>query len=253
MAHQETEHRSSTTTAARRAPLPPGQHRVDGFPRFGTHLQKPAPPVPAQPEIRVEGAGMQPLRVPLADLQQLPRREMTADFHCVAGWTATDLQWEGVPFTDFYRLLIQPAVPEGTVVTHVAFRGLDRYRAVASIEDALAPSVLLAQNLNGEPLNSDHGAPVRLVSPDQYGFVSTKHLCRIELHPFEPVNLYHPRKSVQRALRTVRPHRRARVWSEERHRYVPAWLIRRIYRRLVPLPAPAMGESDQSGASVGAR
>jgi hypothetical protein len=31
---------------------------------------------------------------------------------------------------------------------------------------------------------------VRLVSPNQYGFVNTKHLCRIELHTAEPTQSY---------------------------------------------------------------
>jgi hypothetical protein len=35
------------------------------------------------------------LDLPLATLATLPRRELTADFHCVAGWSATDLGWEG--------------------------------------------------------------------------------------------------------------------------------------------------------------
>ena len=187
------------------------------------------------------------------DLAGLPRRRVDAALHCVAGWSAVGLAWEGVPFADVYRLLIEPALVEDARVRFLVFVGLDGYRSIVTVEDALADGVLIADRLDGQPLTPEHGAPARLVSPDQYGFVSTKYLCRIELHPSEPVNLYHSRRSVQRALRTVRPHRRARVWREERHRYVPSWLIRRIYRRLVPLPAPAMGESDQSGASVGAR
>ena len=83
------------------------------------------------------------------------------------------------------------------------------------------------------------------VSPDQYGFVSTKHLCRIELHTSEPPAFYHPHPSIQRALRTVRPHPRARVRLEERHRYVPSWLIRPIYHRLVRLPAPPLLEDPE--------
>jgi DMSO/TMAO reductase YedYZ molybdopterin-dependent catalytic subunit len=100
--------------------------------------------------------------------------------------------------------------------------------------------VLVADRLNGRALTADHGAPARLVSPDQYGFISTKHLCRIELYRSEPAGFYHPTKSVQRALRTVRPHRRARAWHEERHRYLPSWLARRVYRLLVKLPAPPL-------------
>ena len=80
----------------------------------------------------------------------------------------------------------------GTVVTHVVFEGLDRYRSIVVLEDALAEDVLLADRLDGAPLGPDHGAPVRLVSPQQYGFMSTKHLCRIELHTEEPPGRYHP-------------------------------------------------------------
>jgi DMSO/TMAO reductase YedYZ molybdopterin-dependent catalytic subunit len=79
-------------------------------------------------------------------------------------------------------------------------------------------------------LDRDHGAPVRLVSPGQYGFVSTKHLCRIELHAAAPDERYHPSPIVQLGLRMVKPHRRARVRYEERHRYLPGWFVRPVYR-----------------------
>jgi DMSO/TMAO reductase YedYZ molybdopterin-dependent catalytic subunit len=180
------------------------------------------------------------------DLATLPRRRVESALHCVAGWSATGLVWEGVPFSEVYRLLIEPALAPGARVGSLVFVGLDGYRSIVAVEDALGDGVLIADRLDGRPLTAQHGAPARLVSPVQYGFVSTKYLCRIELHPSEPVNLYHSRKSIQRALRTVRPHRRARVWREERHRYVPSWLIRRIYRRMVPLPAAPAKESESS-------
>src|SRR5215207_383084 len=204
--------------------LPPGQRLVDGFPRFGTHLSRPAPAVPTDPVIQIRGVVAEAFDVPLATLATLPRRELTADFHCVAGWSATDLRWEGVSFGTVYRRLIDPALPPGTSVTHVVFRGLDGYRSVVSIDDALVENVLIAQHLDGRPLSGDHGAPARLVSPDQYGYISTKHLCRIEVHTAEP-------KYSRGSL--LRPHPRARVWEEERHRHLPAWSVRRVYRASV--------------------
>jgi DMSO/TMAO reductase YedYZ molybdopterin-dependent catalytic subunit len=233
--------------------LPPGQRAVQGFPRFGVELTRPPPRPPIDMVIEVTGELVRHVSLRPEDLAGLPRRQVDAALHCVAGWSAVGLAWEGVPFADVFRLLIEPALAEDARVRFLVFVGLDGYRSIVTVEDALADGVLIADRLDGQPLTPEHGAPARLVSPDQYGFVSTKYLCRIELHPSEPVNLYHSRKSLQRALRTVRPHTRARVWSEERHRYVPSWLIRPIYRRLVPLPAPPAGESDQSGASVGAR
>ena len=222
--------------------LPPGQRAVQGFPRFGVELEKPPPQAPTDMVIEVTGELTERVCLRPADLTDLPRRRVDTALHCVAGWSAVRLGWGGVAFADLYRLSIEPTLVEGARVRYLVFVGLDGYRSIVAVEDALADGVLIADQLDGQPLTPEHGAPVRLVSPDQYGFVSTKYLCRIELHPSEPVNLYHPRKSIQRALRTVRPHRRARVWREERHRYVPSWLIRPIYRRLVPLPAKPLGD-----------
>ena len=213
--------------------LPPGQRKIAGFPRFGTHFQDPAPAVPAEPVIEVGGPAAEPSSLPLAELARLPRRELTADFHCVAGWSATGLRWEGVAFEIFYRTMIEPSLRPGTSVTHVVFEGLDGYRSIVAIEDALGDDVLIAEHLGGRPLDSDHGAPVRLVSPSQYGFISTKHLCRIEVHTEEPAGRYHPSRFRQLGLDLVKPHARARVWKEERHRYLPARLVRPVYRRLV--------------------
>lgn len=218
--------------------LPPGQRAVHGLPRFGVDLSHPPPKAPEG--MAVEIAGELTRRVSLApvELADLPRREVAADLHCVAGWSGVGLRWEGVAFRDLYRLVIEPVLAEGARVRYVVFVGIDGYRSIVALEDALADNVLVADHLDGEPLTAEHGAPVRLVSPDQYGFISTKHLCRIELYRSEPTAFYHPTKSIQRALRTVRPHRRARVWPEERHRYLPSWLVRRVYRLLVKLPAP---------------
>jgi len=216
--------------------LPPGQHAIEGFPRFGTHLHRPPPPVPVDPVIDISGAVTKPFALPLTELATLPRRELTADFHCVAGWSATNLHWEGVAFDTFYRRIIEPSVRPDTSLTHFVFGGLDGYRSVMSIEDALANDVLIAEHLAGRPLDADHGAPARLVSPGQYGFVSVKHLCRIELHTAEPTENYGaPSRFVEVLLRSplIKPHRRARVWEEERHHYLPGWSLRPAYRLLI--------------------
>lgn len=212
--------------------LPPGQRRVDGFPRFGAHLSSPAPAVPVDPVIKISGAGTKSFAVPLAELATLPRREVTADFHCVAGWSSTNLRWEGVAFETFYRMIIEPSVQPNTSVSHIVFGGLDGYRSVVTIEDALAPDVLIAERLDSRPLDSDHGAPVRLVSPSQYGLISTKHLCRIQLHTTEPKG-NHRSAIKQLPLWLLAPHPRARVWKEERHRVLPAWSLRTAYGALI--------------------
>jgi DMSO/TMAO reductase YedYZ molybdopterin-dependent catalytic subunit len=217
--------------------LPPGQHEIEGFPRFGTHLAQPAPPVPADPAIEISGAVSQPFTVRLSELASLPRRELTADFHCVAGWSATGLHWEGVAFETLHREVIEPSVRPGEAITHVVFGGLDGYWSLVAIEDALAEDVIIAEHLDGRPLDGDHGAPARLVSPRQYGFINTKHLCRIELLTAEPAEAFGSASALSRlGLRLLgfRGHSRSRVWEEERNGYLPNWLARPVYRVLIP-------------------
>lgn len=205
--------------------LPPGQRAVVGFPRFGTHLHHPPPAVPADPVIEIGGALTETVTLSVADLAKLPRQELGADFHCVAGWSATGLRWEGVAFDALYRTQVEPLVESDASISHVVFEGLDGYRSIMLIEDALSDGVLVADRLDGRPLDSGHGAPVRLVSPDQYGFVSTKHLCRIEFHTSAP--------PVPDRWSPLAAHPRARVWREERHRRLPGRAVRPFYRALI--------------------
>ena len=192
--------------------LPPGQHLIDGFPRFGGHLSRPAPAVPVDPRHRDPRGGHRSVRRATHHAGDAsPERA-----HCrlsLRGWLVRhEPSLGGGLVATVYRTLIEPALPPETSVTHVVFRGLDGWRSIVSIGDAMADDVLIAERLDGRPLDSDHGAPARLVSPKQYGYVSTKHLCRIEVHtgsqraPTGPCSAAHPK---------------ARLWEEERHRYLP--------------------------------
>lgn len=213
--------------------LPPGQGLVGSFPRFGIHLADPVPAVPPQPSVEVCGAGVTPFHLPLADLQAMPRRTLVADFHCVAGWSVRGLRWEGVPFRTLWEDAVLPRAQPQEPITHLSFVGLDRYRSVLTVEDALADDVLVADRLDGAPLTGAHGAPARLVTPRQYGYMNTKHLARIELHTREPAAPRHPSRARRLLLAPVAPHPRARVDQEERHRHLPAWSIRFLYRRVI--------------------
>jgi DMSO/TMAO reductase YedYZ molybdopterin-dependent catalytic subunit len=213
--------------------LPPGQQLIEGFPRFGASTGAPPPAVPPNPVITISGAVAEPFDVPVAALMDLPRRELVADFHCVAGWTATDLRWEGVMFSDFYRTLVEPAVAEGAAISHLVFQGSDGVEAGVEIDDATSDRFLIADRLDGEPISPEHGAPARVVSPDQYGYISIKHLRRIDLRTREPRDLHRSRLSTRLAMLVLQPHPRARVWEEERHRYLPSWMLRRIYRTTI--------------------
>ncbi len=180
--------------------------------------------MPVDPVIKVRGAVTEKLDLPLATLSALPRKEIKADFHCVAGWSATDLVWEGVLFETFYRTHLEPVLRPGTTITHIACRALDGYEGVFTIDDILADDVLIAFNLDGRPLDSDHGAPVRLVSPRQYGYFSVKHLSGVALLTAAPPITEGP---------VLRSHPRGRVWEEERHGLLPGRVVRPFYRSLI--------------------
>ena len=213
--------------------LPPGQRVIRYFPRFGVSTE----PIPLTSEpavIRVEGAVAHRLAVPISRLADLKRQTISADFHCVAGWTARDLQWGGVSFREFYELVIIPECRPTSGVSHIRFQGADGYHSTLTLDDASEDDVLLADQLGGAALTGAHGAPVRLVSPKQYGYKSAKSLCRIELLTRVQAD-GHERAVPNLLLTLLAPHPRARVAEEERHRYLPAWALRRPYWKLYQL------------------
>jgi DMSO/TMAO reductase YedYZ molybdopterin-dependent catalytic subunit len=57
----------------------------------------------------------------------------------------------------------------------------DRYAKGLPLDAALAPDVLLAWALNGEPLSAEHGFPLRVVVPGCFGTNSIKWLTRVRV------------------------------------------------------------------------
>jgi len=218
----------------RRAPgLPPGQRRLSVFPRFADQPLRPPPAAPDPTTLLVTGTGVQtPLTVTPGDLDTLSQRRQRSDFHCVTTWTFEGLMWTGVALGDLWKALIVPALEPAAAPQFVTAYGADGHRAVFVLADLLAPDVMIAQELDDQPLDGRHGSPLRLVSPSQYGYKSVKHLNSLTLHDQQP------------KLGT-KEHLRARVHLEERHSRLPAWLVRIPYRTLVPITALLAERSAQ--------
>ena len=208
----------------RSAALPPGQRARGDLPRFGLPaFARRWPRVPPSPALRVDGDVEQPLQLDAGELAQLSRRTQTSDLHCVTTWSALGLVWSGVRFRDVYDELVVPRARPRGGCAHVVLAGRDGYRTSLPLEDALAPDVLLADRLTGEPLALEHGAPLRLVAPAHYGYKSVKHLVSIEL-----------RAAPARGTAGALEHPRGRVDVEERGRALPGWAYRRLWRALLP-------------------
>ena len=211
------------------AALPPGQRAVEAFPPFGILVWT----RPSIDELRLEIVASGTTRVlDQSALAAFARHEQVADFHCVAGWTRRDLRWEGVTVRDLWDAIITELAPPDA--THFRFVGADGFRATLPLEDALADGVMVADRLDGEALDADHGAPLRLVAPAHYGYKNVKYLCRLEVHVGEPDDLPLPRWA-RPPFRILRPHPRARVAYRERHRRLSARRVETAYRLLVPL------------------
>jgi DMSO/TMAO reductase YedYZ molybdopterin-dependent catalytic subunit len=205
--------------------LPPGQREVANFPRFGlTPFAVRFPTAIDTARIQIVGDVATSVEVG-RELELVERVELRSDFHCVTTWTRRGLQWGGVRFSDFYQQIVVPLARPSPDATFVVLRGQDGARTSLPLDDLLAPDVLLADRLNGQPLPIAHGAPLRLVAPAHYGYKSVKHINRIEFwrssanyRPFGLRFMVHPR---------------ARVAYEERGQWVPGWLLRYLYRPLI--------------------
>lgn len=122
-------------------------------------------------DLEIRGLVDSPFTVTWEEFKALPRKRITADFHCVTTWSKFDNEWEGVPFTVIAeKARIQPAAK------YVVIRGEGGYTTNAPLEDLLREDVLLADWHAPEPLTADHGAPVRLVVPHLYAWKSAKWL-----------------------------------------------------------------------------
>jgi DMSO/TMAO reductase YedYZ molybdopterin-dependent catalytic subunit len=106
-------------------------------------------------------------------LVELEQVDDTSDFHCVTGWSKLDIHWRGVRFATVAAL----AEPEDDA-THVVCHGSDGYDTNLSLAEALKDDVLLAHTVFGEPLASEHGGPVRVVTPQLYAWKGAKWVCR---------------------------------------------------------------------------
>lgn len=124
----------------------------------------------------VDGACGRPLELTWDDLMDLGPVDDTSDFHCVTTWSRFDLRWRGVRVADVIAL----ADPAGDA-EYIMCHAYDGYTTNVPLVEAIKPDVLLAFEVDGEPLPREHGGPVRMVTPQLYAWKGAKWIRRIEL------------------------------------------------------------------------
>ncbi|MDX6532550.1 MAG: hypothetical protein QOJ13_464 [Gaiellales bacterium] len=134
---------------------------------------------PATYRLEVTGAVEQPLSLSWDEVLALQAERQTSDFHCVTGWSVYDVRWEGLRLQRLWDLA-RPT-KDARFANFVSLES--PYVDTLTFRQTTMPEVMLAHTMDGKPLSRPHGAPMRLVIPQMYGYKGVKWLNRIELVP----------------------------------------------------------------------
>jgi DMSO/TMAO reductase YedYZ molybdopterin-dependent catalytic subunit len=131
--------------------------------------------------LAIGGLVQRPFSLSLAQLRGLPARTQITRHDCVEGWSAIG-QWTGPRLAGL--LMAAGLMPHAKyVVFHcaddLAGDGTGRYYESIDLFDAFHPQTILAHSLNGRPLETAHGAPLRLRVERQLGYKQAKYVMRI--------------------------------------------------------------------------
>lgn len=205
-------------------------------PLFFLRSNNPTPTIaPNDWRLRVDGRVQRPLNLRFEELRSLPSRTEEVWLECAGNSRRRfDPPGEGNQWDD---QAVSNAAFKGvslsTVLDHVGVLE-DAIEVVASgadatnfqrslpLEVALRPEVILAWEMNGEPIPQPNGGPVRLVVPTWAGIASVKWPTRVEVVTTSFGGYYHAERYIivdaeQRVLRSVRemPVKSLVAWPEE--------------------------------------
>jgi DMSO/TMAO reductase YedYZ molybdopterin-dependent catalytic subunit len=127
--------------------------------------------------LRIDGLVRRPLELSYDELLVLPKAEQVSTFHCVTGWVVNNVRWGGVRFHDLLARA-KPIPQAGALHFISAEKPYDDY---LDLRQVALRDVMLAYELDGKPLPREHGAPVRVVIPEMYGYKNVKWVERIQL------------------------------------------------------------------------
>ncbi len=151
--------------------------------------------------LAIRGRVENPISLDLDTLKAMPRHTQRVTLECAGNGRAHlsprpvsqpwltgavgTADWTGVPLVDLLEDAGLSADAVDVVFTgadHGVERGIEQdYKRGLSVADATGGDVLVAYEMNGQPLPPQHGFPVRLVVPGWYGMAHVKWLCDIEV------------------------------------------------------------------------
>ena len=149
--------------------LPPGQYMTDRFPVLHAGEVPHYQDLDAW-DLAISGEVEAPARLGFRELRGLGVEERTTDIHCVTKWSKFDTSWSGVPMARIFEL-VKP-LPSATHLIVWAEYGFSTNVPLAEVVSD--PLAMLALEYGGEPLEPDHGYPVRFLMPSLYFWKSAK-------------------------------------------------------------------------------
>jgi DMSO/TMAO reductase YedYZ molybdopterin-dependent catalytic subunit len=154
------------------------------------NVQNPFPTFhPATYQLTVAGLVERPVTLNWRQITALPGDEQTSTFHCVTGWTVDGVRWEGIRAQTLMKL-VRP-LPSAQYVT---FQSMESpYVDQLSIDEFTLPDVMIARQMDGAPISRPHGAPLRLIIPDMYGYKNVKWLKSITFVAAESLGYWEQR------------------------------------------------------------
>ena len=127
--------------------------------------------------LTVAGQVEEPTTFSYEQLRALPRVNQVSTFHCVTGWTVKNVHWGGVRIADV--LAAARPLPDAGALQFVSAE--QPYIDYLTVQQAALHDVMLAYEMDGKPLPREHGAPLRLIIPEMYGYKNVKWLQEINL------------------------------------------------------------------------
>ncbi|MSQ32391.1 MAG: hypothetical protein EXR59_04030 [Dehalococcoidia bacterium] len=128
--------------------------------------------------LEISGSVDKPMKLTLDQLRAMPSIERYVTMICISNLVGDKLAgnalWKGVTLAE---VLKQAGVK--TEAKYLLSYAYDGYSESLPLNEAT--NVMIAYEMNGEPLTDKHGAPARLIIPGRYGMKSTKWLTKIEL------------------------------------------------------------------------
>jgi len=151
---------------------------TDQFGPFPVRSVESVPDVPpGEWVVKIDGLVDEPITLDRSMWSSLQRKDETADFHCVEGWSVDDVRWGGVAPS----VLLDQAGVKAQARYAVFHANGGVYKSSLPLDLVLDGQTVLADSLNGSPLPPKHGGPLRLVVPKQLGYKNVKWVERIEL------------------------------------------------------------------------